>query len=401
MKMRTVLTAGIAALAAALAGCSSSGNDNSGGGGGSGGQYHVIVMGGLSAQGVLADNASTSVNAARAGADYVNDHGGVLGKKVVVKVIDAQADPTTAVTKLRAAIAEQKPDVVIDSGPSNVAAAILPILNQNKILSFNMGPTADSADPSKFPLNFDVAVGAAEQLKAYVPYFQDKGYKSVAILHGNSAYGVTYGKSAADVLSKAGIKVTANEQYDVTSLDMTPQLQKIQSSKPDAMVLDAYGAPLGYVLKGVSKLGMDTPIIGNTSVSATNLTGLKPPDGLVGTPEVKNLVMEVLSSVKYDASATKVNDAVQRMLKYGPIKASLVLAPTYDALPLVAAAAKAANSTDAAKIAKSLEDPNVTKSADTTMLSPYTFSSTNHAPTEASTNYTFIAPSPIKNGQFQ
>jgi hypothetical protein len=35
------------------------------------------------------------------------------------------------------------------------------------------------------------------------------------------------------------------------------------------------------------------------------------------------------------------------------------------------------------------------------MLSPYTFSSTNHAPTEASTNYTFIAPSPIKNGQFQ
>lgn len=395
MKIRIAVTASLAAAATMLAACGSSGGSS----GSSGkGEFHVLVTGGLSAQGPLADNSSTSVNAARAGADYVNAHGGVDGKKVVVTVIDDKADPTTAVTKLRAAINKQKPSVVIDSGPSNVAAAIL---KQAGIMSFNLGPTADSSNPSKFPLNFDVAVPAAEQLKAYVPYFKSKGYTKIAILHGNSAYGETYGSSAASVFGQAGLKVTANKEYDVTSLDMTPQLQAVQASNPDAMVVDAYGAPLGYILKDVVKLGWNVPMIGDTSVSATNLTGLTPPDGLVGTPEVKNLVMEVLASVKYDPSASKVNDAVKGMLKYGPIKASLVLAPTFDALPMVAAAAKAANSTDPAKIAKKLEDAQVTKDAATAMLYPYSYSASSHAPSDVSTNYTFIAPSVIKNGQFQ
>src|SRR5690348_1213741 len=185
MKRPLVLTALGAAVAMTLAGCGSGGGSSASGGG----DFNLIVMGGLSAPGVLADNASTSVDAARAGADYVNAHGGVNGKQVHVTVIDAKADPTTAVTKLRAAISSHKPDAVVDSGPSTVAAAILPILNQNHILSFNLGPTPDSADPSKFPLNFDISVDAPDQLSAYVPYFQEKGYKSVAVLHGNDAYG--------------------------------------------------------------------------------------------------------------------------------------------------------------------------------------------------------------------
>lgn len=396
MKRPLVLTALGAAVAMTLAGCGSGGGSSA-----SGGDFNLIVMGGLSAPGVLADNASTSVDAARAGADYVNAHGGVDGKQVHVTVIDAKADPTTAVTKLRAAISKQKPDAVVDSGPSTVAAAILPILNQNHILSFNLGPTPDSADPSKFPLNFDISVDAPDQLSAYVPYFQQKGYKSVAVLHGNDAYGTSYSQAAQSVFTKAGIKVTANQQYDVTSLDMTPQIQTIEATKPDVMVLDAYGAPLGYILKGIAKLGWNIPIVGNTSVSATNLTGLTPPKGLVGTSQVKNLVMEVLASVKHDPSATKVNDAVTGMLKYGPIKASLVLAPPYDVMPLVAAAAKAAKSTDPTKLAEELVDPTVTKAAPTAMLYPYTFTTTQHSPTNAAGSYTFIAPSTIKNGQFQ
>ncbi|MFT4082126.1 MAG: ABC transporter substrate-binding protein [Nocardioides sp.] len=399
MKIRLMAVASTALLAAALAGCGSGSGSSSNGSGDD--VYRVIVMGGVSAEGVLADQSQTSIAAAKASVDYANANGGVDGEKVTVTVIDDKSDPTTAVTKLRAAIAKQKPDLVLNSGPSTVAEATLPILNQNHILSMNIGPTETSSDASKYPLNFDIAAGASEQLDAYASYFKEKGYKSVAILHGNSAYGETFGSSAEKTLTAAGVKVTGNKEYDTTALDMTSQLEALESTDPDALVIDAYGAPLGYVLKGVAKLGWDIPMIGNTSVSATNLTGAKPPTGLVGTSEVKNLVMQVPKSAKHDSSATAVNAAVKGMLKYGEIKSSFVLAANYDALPLVMAAADAAGSTDADKVAEKLVDSSVLKSAKTVIFPDYGFTSSVHAPQGVSGNYIFISPSVLKNGQFQ
>jgi branched-chain amino acid transport system substrate-binding protein len=402
MEIRMIAVASTAVLVAtALAACGSGSGSDKAGSGSSGGTYKVLIMGDQSVPGALADNAGTSIEAAKASVDYANAHGGVNGKHVTIQVIDDQANPSVAVTKLRAALQKDKPDLVLNSGPSTVAEATLPIINSAHLLSFNIGPTATSSNPQDFPLNFDIAAGASAQLQAYAPYLQEKGYKSIAILHGNSAYGETYGTSAASLLAKAGFTVTANKEYDVTALDMTPQLQAIQGTHPDALIIDAYGAPLGYVLKGVAKLGWDVPIMGNTSVSATSLTGTLPPNGVVGTAEAKNLVMQVPKAAKYDASATAVNDAVKGMLKYGEIKTSFVLAANYDTLPLVMAAADAAKSTDGAAIAKKLVDPAVLKSAHTVTFSDYGFTADNHAPQNVQDDYAFIAPSLLKDGQFQ
>lgn len=399
MKIRLLTTASAAALALVLAGCGSDSGDS--GSSGDSDEFHVIVLGGLSAEGVLADNADTSVNSAKAGVDYANELGGVDGKKITIEVIDDTGDPTAAVTKLREAISKQKPDVVLNSGPSTVAEATLPILNQNGILSFNIGPTATSSDPSKFPLNFDLSAGPADQIAAYLPYFEQEGYKKVGILHGNSSYGEAYGQAAEETFTGAGIEVTANEEYDVAALDMTAQLEAIRSSNPEALVLDAYGAPLGYIAKGIEKIGWDIPIIGNTSVAATGLVSTGPPDGLVGTDAVKNLVMQVYKSTKYDESATAVNEAVERMEKYGPIKASLILAYNYDAMPLVVAAAEVAGSSDPKEIAAALATEEGQADAKTAILSHYGFTEEAHHPTNVEDEFAFIPPSILENGQFQ
>ncbi|GAA3663965.1 ABC transporter substrate-binding protein [Nocardioides ginsengisoli] len=386
---------GLAALAMVAAGCASedaSGSDS---------EYHVLVLGGISAEGVLADNASTSVLSAKAGVDLVNKNGGIDGKKVTIKVVDDQADPTTAVTKLREAIAKEKPDLVLNSGPSTVADATLPILKQNNILSFNIGPTATSADPKAFPLNFDLSASAQNQLDAFPPYFAEKGYKKVGILHGSSSYGEVYGAAAEKTFTAAGVDVVANEEYDVAALDMTAQLEAIRSKSPDALVLDAYGAPLGYVLKGVEKLGWDIPIIGNTSVAATGLISTPPPSGVLGTPSVKNLVMQVYKSTAHDDAATDVNDLVTRMKAIDPIKATLIVAYNNDALALVQAAAEKAKSTDPKKLAEALIDSSVLEGATTAIIDTYRFTADSHAANPSADEFAFIAPGPLKDGQFQ
>lgn len=390
------IVGGLAGLSMVAAGCA---NDASEGGGADSGDYRVIVLGGISAEGVLADNAATSVQSAEAGVDAVNASGGIDGRNVTIEVIDDQADPTVAVTKLREAIAEDKPDLVLNSGPSTVADATLPILKQNNILSFNIGPTATSADPEQFPLNFDLPPSPGDLIESFVPYLEEKGYAKVGILHGSSSYGEVFGKSAEEIFSE-GAEVVANEEYDIAALDMTSQLAAIKAQNPDALVLDAYGAPLGYVLKGIDKLGWDIPIIGNTSVSATGLISTEPPSGVLGTSQVQNLVMNVNKSTSYDPDATEVVEAVERMKKLGDIKATLILAINYDAPLLVQAAAEKAGSTAPEEIAEALEDPEVQEAASTAILSTYNFTADQHDSQPGPEEFAFIPASQVKDGQF-
>lgn len=386
----------LAALSVVAAGC---GNDSSGGDN-SDGDYHIVVMGGIGAEGVLADNASTSVLSAQAGVAAVNATGGIDGRKVTIDVLDDQADPTLAVTKLREAIAKNKPDAVFNSGPSTITEATLPILKQNNILSFSIGPTATSWDPKQFPLNFDLSIGPKDQIRSYLPFLEEKGYSTVGILHGSSSYGEIFGKTAGDLLAEGGVDVVANEEYDIAALDMTSQLEAIKAKNPDVLVLDAYGAPLGYVLKGIDKLGWDVPILGNTSVTATGLISTEPPTGLLGTDQVKNLLMHVYKSTTLDPDAQLVVDAVKRMKEIGDIKATLILAHNYDAPLLIQAAAESVGSTDSTKLAEALVDPEVLEAAPTAILKRYNFTATQHDSQPNADEFTFIPPSILKDGQF-
>jgi branched-chain amino acid transport system substrate-binding protein len=103
----------------------------------------------------------------------------------------------------------------------------------------------------------------------------------------------------------------------------------------------------------------------------------------------------------YTPSDTVVNTAVKTMTSLGKIDGPLLTAWNYDAFPLVAAAAKAAHSIEANAIAQALASSSVQAQAHTAMLSRYRFTAASHAPNPAASEFTFISPSRIVNGQFQ
>lgn len=386
------------AVALAVAGCASS---SSGSGTGSTTPYRVMLTGGFSASGVLLSDAQTSLLGVKAAVKQINAEGGVDGHKVVLTVSDDAGDPTTAVTNLLSAIhSADKPDADFNSGPSSIAQATLPILTSNHILSFNIGPTTDSSDASKFPYNFDLSPGPPDYAKAFIPAIKAAGYKTVGIIHGNDAYGTAVGQDFQSAFSTAGIDVTSNQAYDVTALDMTAQLQAVEATKPDALIMDGFGAPVGYMLQDLQRLGWNVPILADNSVAVTGLVFTAPPTGFEGSDLVKNLKMQVFTSTVYSSSDTAVNKVVSAMAAFGTITAPLILAYDYDGLPLIAAAAKYAHSTDPSVLAKALTNPAAIAGARTIVLSGYHFTASNHSPQPAPSELTFIAPSLLVNGQY-
>src|SRR5699024_9492722 len=125
--------------------------------------------------------------------------------------------------------------------------------------------------------------------------------------------GEAYGKAAEEQITAAGMNVAGIETFDTASLDMTPQLQSLKNAGAKALVLDAYGAPLGHVLDNMQRLGWDVPIIGETTVTATNLIATPPPDGVLGTPKVDNLVTQAFRSTVYDPADEAVGTMVETM----------------------------------------------------------------------------------------
>ena len=398
----TAVMAAAAASALVLAGCSGGGTGGDSDGNDSGEAIQAVVFGGLGAEGILHNNATTSVTAAKASVAAVNAEGGIDGRQIELTVIDDQADPTLAVTKLRELVnSDARPDVVMNSGPSTVAEAITPVLSQEKIISFNIGPTEATGDPALSPYNFDLSPAAADYVGGIVAELGERGYSKVSVLHGSSAFGELFGKLAGDMAKDAGLTVTGNEGYDVAALDMTPQIEKLRAGNPEVVVLDAYGAPLGYVLEGFEKLGWDVPIIGNTSVSGTGLIAAAPPEGVLGTDQVKNLTMQVFKSTKYDEADERVNRAVTEMAAAGDIKSSLILAYNYDAMYLYKAAVESAGSFEADAVVEALLDPEVQKNSDTAMLSLRNFTDKAHTPNSGPDQFMYIEPGELVNGQFQ
>ncbi|TSD48898.1 amino acid ABC transporter substrate-binding protein [Rhodococcus sp. KBS0724] len=399
MKRRPILVAAVAATAAlTLSGCSGSTESE----GGADAPYRVLLTGGLSGQGALAANSQTASLATKAGVQVQNAAGGIGGRQIELTTVEDAGDATIAVTKLREAInSGNKPDLYLNSGPSSIGAAVLPILKQNNILSLSLSPAPDSTDPTKFPLNFDLAPGATDTARGISEYVKTKGYNSVGVLHGSTAYGELFGEEMTKALGKVGVAAAGNEEYDATALDMTAQLQSLKNAGAAAIALDAYGAPLGYVLQSLERLGWEVPLIGNTSVSATNLIANDPPTGVLGTPQVKNLVTQVFTSTVFDPNNELVNTMVNTMASMGSIPSTLILADNYDAFPLVAAAAeKVGSSTDPKKLAEALETEEVQKNAKTAFLSRYNFSADSHGPNPNTSELQFISPTKILNGQF-
>ncbi|MDI9915106.1 ABC transporter substrate-binding protein [Rhodococcus sp. IEGM 1379] len=398
MNRRPILLAAVAVTALALTGCSGSTDSEAG----ADAPYRVLLTGGLSAQGALAANSQTASLATKAGVQVQNAAGGIGGRQIELTTVEDAGDATIAVTKLREAInSGKKPDLYLNSGPSSIAAAVLPILKQNNILSMSLSPAPDSTDPAKFPLNFDLAPGSTDTARGISEYAKSKGYSNVGVLHGSTAYGELFGAQMTKELEKVGVKAAGNEEYDAAALDMTAQLQALKNSGATALALDAYGAPLGYVLQSLERLGWDVPLIGNTSVSATSLIANDPPAGVLGTAQVKNLVTQVFTSTVFDPNNAPVNTMVNTMASLGSIPSTLILADNYDAFPLVAAAVeKVGSSTDPKKLAQALETEEVQKNAKTAFLSRYNFSADSHGPNPDTSELKFISPTKIVNGQF-
>ena len=286
-RIKVVLVAAAAVLTVTAAGCG--GSSSSSGSSTTSGKPLVVGIS-LSKSGDFSDPGHAAQLGYQLWADTVNKQGGILGRKVKLKIVDDASSPTTVVTNYQTLISRDKVDLVF--GPFSTlltapAARVAsrygyafpepsgggPLVFQQKLhnVFFSQpAPIVNCGDPF---VDYLKSLPANEMPKtAAYPTLDDPF--AVPIVARTRAQ-----------LEALGVRTVYAQTYPPEMSDLTPVVEKIAAAKPDLVFAgtqstDAYAMVKAMVQQNFSPKflfmsnGANSPTEFPSSVGANNVNGI-------------------------------------------------------------------------------------------------------------------------------
>jgi branched-chain amino acid transport system substrate-binding protein len=189
---------------------------------------------------------------ARLWADWVNGRGGVDGQQVALKVYDDKYDPERGAKSVVKAVTLDHCAVILAGWDSGVALAEIEQAHLHGVPMFVS--YAWSSDITKAGYPEVVRIGPSNDILAgaFAPFFNKRGYKRVALISEDTAFGKGLGEAIRASATLAGVEVLAQEfKRDVR--DLRPMLKPVLAGKPDALVIVAAAADAPARMLGVTQ----------------------------------------------------------------------------------------------------------------------------------------------------
>ncbi len=206
---------------------------------------------------------------------YINDKGGVHGRKILTQYYDDGYKPQNAVANTKRLVEQDKVFAIVASQGTGPVMATVKYLTQNKV-------------PLLFPFQGVPISGQKTIFTSFTPYpnqselvvtwlVKVKGFKRIGILYQDDKYGYTFRDPAKKTLAKFGLKLVAAESYKRGAKDLSAQVAKLRNANLDACLLVATPPPGAAFLREAHKQGWkDTKIISSgplTDEKYINLSG--------------------------------------------------------------------------------------------------------------------------------
>jgi branched-chain amino acid transport system substrate-binding protein len=272
-------------------------------------------------------------------AAYYNAHGGIAGHKVVITHQSDNSDPTTAAgIVIKALTSGTKPTMIWGGSVGSDIGAMIPIIAKHPVftLAENDGNNQCLTDAStECPSEWSMADPSIEDMLTLAKWAHDRGYKKIGLLQETDTLSESETPYFIKALNKYGIAHT-EATFPATAVDVTPQMQQLKGTHPQAVFMEGLGAPAGYTLVARAKLSWNVPVAFDIAASSLDLTKLVP------AADTKNAFEDVF----YEQDPKDPSPGIPAMLKYtkpfgtvGPAALD-TMSVGWDSLVDLAAAAK-------------------------------------------------------------
>jgi len=204
---------------------------------------------------------------------YVNDGGGVNGRKITYKDLDDGYSPPQTVQLTHQLVEQDHVFAIFDSLGTAPNTAIRPYLNEQKVpqVFVATGASTWGADYVKYPYTIGWQPDYQSESVVYAKYIlAHTPNAKIAILSQNDDYGQDYIAGLNRGLGSKTSLIVKAVTYETTDPDVTSQIANLKSSGADTLMIFATPKFAIQALITVAKLGWHPTIyLNNVAVSQT------------------------------------------------------------------------------------------------------------------------------------
>ncbi|MDY0088210.1 MAG: ABC transporter substrate-binding protein [Coriobacteriia bacterium] len=338
----------VAALVAVpLAGCASKGGETSS-------EEPIIIGTALCQTGIQAPLDEPQLRGVQLAVDVLNENGGILGRKVVLKAMDGKSDPVTAGNVAKQLIDDGAVAIIAPSdfdfgGPASRSAQAAGVVGISPAASSPLYGSAALGDLQFTMAMWNTTMGAVTAEYAY----NEKGWKSVYVITDDF---IDYTKSLSryfiERFEELGGEVMFEDTYTQGQADVSAQLARVKAlpKQPDFIYVSSYMPDLALIIRTLRESGINQPVIGGDAYDDPALW--------------EALGTEYGSDVYYDTHCFMSNEAnpnYEKWLadykkKFNKDPDTPMIMIGYDALMVLAQAMDKAGTTEGKAVAKAMEE---------------------------------------------
>ena len=236
-----------------------------------------ILIGGTAPLSGEASSAAAVARGADAYFKYVNDRGGVNGRKIEYKVLDDAYDPARTIQDVRQLVQQDRVFAMFNTLGTSNNLAIRDFLNQSSVpqLFVASGATTWGRDFKRYPWTI-----------GYIPSYQTEGIvlarnivrtkpaAKIAVLYQDDDYGKDLLAGFKRGLGKKAGQIAKAVGYDPTGADVNSQVSELRASKATVFMVFAFGKFAIQSMIQAVKLGWHPQVYVNAVASSNSLMSI-------------------------------------------------------------------------------------------------------------------------------
>ena len=194
---------------------------------------------------------------------YINEKGGVNGKKIQLIIVDDEYNVTKALTLYQQLKAEGVAGII--GWGTGGAQSLSPHVNNDKI-PFIPGSLAENLVDPITPYVFLFSPSYNDEFFSLLRYAHSHPKQSgrpvrVAFAFNSSPYGMGPIAPAEKLAKELGVEIVGKEIVELKAADADEQMTRLLAAKPDYLLTQETAPATIAILKSCKKVGLDTTVM--------------------------------------------------------------------------------------------------------------------------------------------
>src|SRR5687767_924328 len=212
--------------------------------------------------------------------DYVNERGGVHGRKLELVTEDDQYESKVAPVASKKLIEEHKVFALLGYVGTPTGVAHLPVVTQAKVPLVGM---FTGAEVLRAPFNryvFHVRASYYDETEKIVEHVLSTGGKKISVFYQDDAYGEAGRKGTELALEKRKMKIHSQGTVERNTVAVEAAAKLINDSQPDAIVMVSAYTSIAAFVRTMQKLGSGATFYNVSFVGSAALANALGKDGV-------------------------------------------------------------------------------------------------------------------------